>query len=181
LTLLLTDGFDAGANRLGALALRIADRMDTALTGGGARSASSATALSAIYNFLDSPSIDQLSRVLGLTSSATVRLVDGLAADGLATRMGGSDGRVTVIELTPAGRRKAKAMVAARAGVLVDALAPLSARDRAAFERMLDQLLIGLIPKPTGKGWMCRLCDTGVCGAERGEPCPLTQAAFAER
>ena len=181
MTSLLTDKFDAGANRLGALALRITDRMDTALTGGGVRSASSATALSAIYNFLDAPSIDQLHRVLGLTSSATVRLVDRLVGEGLATRTRGSDGRVTVIDLTPAGRRQAKAMVAARAAVLVDALAPLSDRDRATFERMLDQILISLIPKPTGKGWMCRLCDTGVCGAERGGPCPLTQAAFADR
>ena len=79
--------FDQGANRLGALAVRLADRIEVAVTAEGARSLSAATALSAIERFfVDGPSIDALGRVLGLTSSGAVRLVDGLEGQGLATR-----------------------------------------------------------------------------------------------
>jgi DNA-binding MarR family transcriptional regulator len=176
----LTTSFDTGANRFGALALRVTDHLQVALRESGGRSESSAAALSAIHNFLDAPSIDQLSRVLGLTSSATVRLVDGLVAEGLAIRAPGpGDARVSAVRLTPAGRHKARRIVAARAGVLADALAPLSARERAVFCTLVDKILVGLIRRPTDRGWMCRLCDTGTCGAARGEPCPLTRTALA--
>jgi DNA-binding MarR family transcriptional regulator len=175
----LPDGFDAGANRLGALALRVTDRMQTALTDGGARSESSAAALSAIFQFLESPSIDQLSQVLGLSSSATVRLIDGLVADGLVTRTRASDGRVSAVVLTSRGRRRAKAITGARAAVLDDVLAPLSPTERARFDRLVDKVLIGSVRGPRTKGWICRLCDTAVCGAEgRGQPCPVTRAAL---
>ncbi|MEA2703151.1 MAG: hypothetical protein QOD63_1096, partial [Actinomycetota bacterium] len=51
--------FDAGANRLGALALALTDRLQGALraAGSGGLSASSATALSALHTFLDEPSV----------------------------------------------------------------------------------------------------------------------------
>ena len=174
----MSTSFDAGANRLGALALRITDRLHAAVRQAGDRSVSSATALSAIDRFLDARSIDELSRVLGLTSSATVRLVDGLVADGLATRAPGPDARVSVVQLTDAGRRRAKRIVAARAQVLVDTLSPLSADERATFQALADRILVGLVGVPSAQGWMCRLCDTETCGAPRGEPCPITRAAL---
>jgi DNA-binding MarR family transcriptional regulator len=175
----LTTSFDAGANRLGALALRITDRLHAALSRTADRSISSATALSAIHSFLDAPSIDELSRVIGLTSSATVRLVDGLAADGLVERSPGPDARVSRVHLTRTGRILAKRIVAARAAVLVESLAPLTAVERATFLALLDKVLTGLARTPTPSGWMCRLCDTATCGAERGEPCPVTKVALA--
>jgi MarR family transcriptional repressor of emrRAB len=174
----LTTTFDAGANRLGALALRLTDRLDAALRKPGDRSLSAATALSALSCFLDAPSIDRLSQVLGLSSSATVRLVDGLEEAGLAARAPGDDGRVSVVTLTAAGRRRARRIVATRAAVLADALAPLTPRERATFEHLVDKILIGLVRTPATTGWMCRLCDTGTCGAPRGRPCPVTETAL---
>ena len=107
--------FDRGANRLGALALRLADRIEQAVTAEGVRSLSAATALSAIERFfVDEPSIDELRRVLGLTSSGAVRLVDGLETDGLVTRRRGDDGRVSLVALTAKGRRAADAVVTTR-------------------------------------------------------------------
>ena len=175
----MTTSSDPLANRLGALALRITDRMHVAV-GSGGRSLSSATALSALHRFLDRPSIDQLSSVLGLSSSATVRLVDGLVADGLATRASSKDGRVSVVKLTTAGRRQARRIVAARAAVLEDVLTPLSARERATLHELVEKVLIGLVRGPATKGWMCRLCDTRTCGAEPGQPCPITTSALTE-
>lgn len=144
------------------------------------RSLSSATALSALDRFLDAPSIDQLSSVLGLSSSATVRLVDRLVAEGYATRASTSDGRVSVVELTRAGRGEATRIVAARADLLEDIVAPLSTTERAALGELVETLLIGLIRGPAAKAWMCRLCDTQACGARPGQPCPVTIAALVE-
>jgi DNA-binding MarR family transcriptional regulator len=172
--------FDQGANRLGALALRLADRMEVAVTAEGAQSLSAATALSAIERFfVDGPSIDALGKVLGLTSSGAVRLVDGLAAAGLVTRHRGDDGRVSVIVLTAKGRRSATRVTAARAAVLTEALASLTARERETLDAIVDKLLVGLVQGPSPGPAMCRLCATEVCGAERGQPCPVTMLALS--
>jgi DNA-binding MarR family transcriptional regulator len=171
--------FDRTANRLGALALRLADRMEMAVTAEGARSLSVATALSAIERFfVAGPPIDDLRRVLGLTSSGAVRLVDGLEADGLVTRRRGTDGRVSVVTLTARGRRAARAVTDARAAVLTDALTPLTAGERRALAAVVDKVLIGLVRGPRPAAALCRLCATEVCGAARGEPCGITRTAL---
>ena len=171
--------FDRTANRLGALALRLADRLELAVTAEGARSLSAATALSAIERFFTGgPSIDDLRQVLGLTSSGAVRLVDGLEADGLVVRGRGTDGRVSVVTLTAKGRRTARAVVDARAAVLTEALAPLTAAERRTLAPLVDKLLIGLVRGPRPARAMCRLCATEVCGAARGEPCEITRTAL---
>ena len=172
-------GFDRGANRLGALALRLTDRMQLAVTEGGARSPSAAAALSALERFFTgAPSIDDVRRVLGLTSSGAVRLVDTLEADGLVRRGRGADGRVSTVTLTARGRREARAVVDARATVLADALAPLTAEERAALAPIVDKVLVGLVRGPRPPAAMCRLCATEVCGAARGEPCEITRTAL---
>ena len=99
--------FDRAANLLGALSLAMADRMAGVMQGTVAASATAATALSALGDFLDGASIDLLSQVLGLTSSGTVRLVDRLSAAGYVRRAPGADARTTSIVLTEAGRRVA--------------------------------------------------------------------------
>ncbi len=184
----MTATFDAGANRLGALSLRIADLTERAIRVPGARSSSAATALSALATFLERPSVDELSRVLGLSSSATVRVIDGLVAEGLAVRTRGGDRRVSAVRLTPDGRRRAAAIVAARGHLLAEARAVLTEEERRGFDAAVDKILVGLIRTTSApatsaaarpRGWMCRLCDTGVCGATAaGQPCPVTLAAL---
>ena len=143
--------FDAGANRLGALALALTDRLQASMKAGG-RSASAGTALSALYSFLDEPSVEQLGRVVGLTSSGAVRLVDGLEAEDLVTRRRGTDARVTVVTLTQAGRQAAEAVMASRSSVLREALAPLSASERASFDESLSRVLVALVQARAGAG-----------------------------
>jgi DNA-binding MarR family transcriptional regulator len=168
--------FDRGANLLGALGLRVADRIRAAVT--TETSESAATALSAIHNFLDAPRIDQLAQVVGLSSSGTVRLVDGLAAQGLVVRRRGSDRRESVVALTAQGRQLARKVVRARAATLAEALEPLSKTERAAFTAAVEKILVGVVRGPRGRGWMCRLCDTATCGAQRGQPCSITRDAL---
>jgi hypothetical protein len=57
---------------------------------------------------------------------------------------------------------------------LTEALEPLSKTERAAFAAALEKILVGLVRGPPGRGWMCRLCDTATCGAERAQPCSIT-------
>jgi DNA-binding MarR family transcriptional regulator len=171
---------DRAGNLLGALSLAIADRTADVMEGAAPPSVTSGAALSALLHFLDRPSIDLLRRVLGLTSSGTVRLVDRLEREGLVVRGTGADGRVTTIVLTADGRRAARRAAAARADVLESALAALAPNERKAFDELAGKLLVGMIRDPGATRWMCRLCDTGACGRERGR-CPVANATGAVR
>jgi len=168
--------FDGTANRLGALALAVGDRMQEAAAGQAGHSDSAAAALSALVHILDRPSVDHLRRLLGLTSSGTVRLLDRLQEHGYIKRVPGRDGRETAITLTAAGRRAAGRVTKARAQVLEEALAPLSAGERETLDAALSKILVGLMREPGAVRWTCRLCDTHACGRYVGG-CPVGNAA----
>lgn len=170
--------FDRPGNLLGALSLAIADRSSDAVGGACGQSETAAVALSALYHFLEDPSMDLLHRVLGLTPSGTVRLVDRLQAAGYVTRGPAEDGRSVSLRLTASGRRAAKRVTTARAEVLADALAVLEPDERQSFEIALSRVLVGLIRGPGAVRWMCRLCDTTACGRKTHD-CPVANAARA--
>jgi DNA-binding MarR family transcriptional regulator len=172
----------AEANVLGALALFLTDATADAIEAAG-HADSAAAALSALQQFLDRPTLDQLRRVLGLTPSGAVRLVDRLAADGLVTRGPGDDGRSRSVSLTAKGRRAAERVQAARTKVLERALAELTSRQRAALHSLTTQVLASLARDKVhsgqaGRGWTCRLCDLVACGRPDGL-CPAANAARA--
>jgi len=168
---------DRSANVLGALALLVGDRMAEAVGDAAGHSVTAAIALSALHHFLDRPSIDQLRRVLNLSPSGTVRLVDRLEADGLVVRRPGADGRSTAVALTDAGQEAAARVTAARSEVVSGMLAAISPEDRAALERIAARMLAAVLlaPGPEPPPWVCRLCDTGVCGQADGA-CPISRA-----
>jgi DNA-binding MarR family transcriptional regulator len=167
------------ANVLGALALVIADRTSGAVD----QSHTGAAALSALDQFLDGCSVDRLRRVLGLTPSGTVRLVDRLQAAGLMRRGAGGDARTRSLTLTAAGTRAARRGAAARAAVLEDALSALAPEERRTLERLTSKVLDGVVrsklaeQEPTP--WICRLCDLRACGRDDGT-CPAAKAARDE-
>jgi DNA-binding MarR family transcriptional regulator len=167
-------GADAGGlgNRLGALALAIDDRASEAVAVAAGRSESAAAALSAMHQFLNRPPIELLARVLGLTHSGTVRLVDRLEQDGLVRRGPGGDGRSTAVSLTASGRRAAARVAAARAQVLDGALEVLSPAERRSLDQLIGRILVGMMREPGATRWMCRLCDLHACGRDTGD-CPV--------
>jgi DNA-binding MarR family transcriptional regulator len=160
------------ANLLGALALVVHDRLSEAL----GQSETSAAALASLHNFLDRPTIDLLHRVLGLTSSGTVRLVDRLQDEGYLERGAGDDGRSTAVRLTRQGRAAARRVTAARADVLDHALATLTEDERAVLDTLLSRMLVGMMRGPGAQRFMCRLCDARACGHADGR-CPVGSAA----
>ena len=165
------------ANVLGALALAVTDRMTAAMEGAAGQSSAAAAALSALDQFLDGASIDVLGRVLGLTSSGTVRLVDRLEVAGhvrRATAM--DDARSTVVHLTAGGRRVARRIAAARLALVEEALATLTLKQLADLEGVLAPILTGLIRGPEATRWICRACDLAACGRDAGR-CPVANEA----
>jgi DNA-binding MarR family transcriptional regulator len=168
--------FDRTGNLLGALSLSVADRTSDAAGDAAGQAQTAAIALSALHQFLDRPSVDLLRRVLGLTPSGTVRLVDRLEDAGYVRRRPGADGRSVSVELTASGRRAARRVSEARAGVLQAALSVLPADEREQFEEALSKVLVGLMRGPGAVRWMCRLCDMTACGRDEGK-CPVANAA----
>lgn len=169
---------DRPANVFGALALVVADQMADVTAATAGRADSAPAALAALLHFLDRPTVDRLSQVLGLSSSGTVRLVDRLAESGYLERAEGADRRSTSIVLTEVGRAVAEQVCSARADVLQHALAVLSPQERAVFDALIGKMLVGMMRGPGAVRWICRLCDTGIC---RGSPggCPVGTAARA--
>jgi DNA-binding MarR family transcriptional regulator len=168
---------DRTANLLGVLSLTVADRTADAVSDASGQSRTAATALSALYHFLDGPSVDLLGRVLGLTPSGTVRLVDRLEQAGYAARRSrDGDARSVSVWLTASGRGAAQRVSGARATMLEDALAELPPEERQTLDRIVSRLLVGMIRGPGAIRWMCRLCDTTACGRDQGS-CPVANAA----
>jgi DNA-binding MarR family transcriptional regulator len=170
-------------NVLGALSLVVADQMSDAVAAAGGQSQTAAAALSALEHFRDGCSIDTLRRMLGLTSSGTVRLVDRLEGAGQVERRAGPDARTASITLTASGHRAAARITAARAAVLEEALSALSAQERQTMARLTARMLGGVVRRKLAREaqatrWICRLCDMHACGRAEGR-CPAATAAAA--
>jgi DNA-binding MarR family transcriptional regulator len=153
------------ANVLGACALAVTARLRT-----GAADA----ALVALSDWLGGTTIDGLARVLDLSHSGAVRLVDRLEREGRVERRSGADGRSVAVHLTPAGMAAAEALREAREAALVAVLGPLDAGERAQLTGLLGRLLGGMTPDRAAARRTCRLCDAQACG--HPDHCPVTQA-----
>lgn len=164
-----------GANLLGTLSLAIADRIREEATARAPSTGGAPAAIVALDTFLAGASIIELSRVLELSHSATVRLVDKLERAGLLQRRPGEDARAVAIWPTPAGRELAREIKRARLEALDDLLHPLSEGERAELVRLQEKMLASLVMAGDDPRRICRLCDAEACGHEIG-CCPVTEA-----
>jgi DNA-binding MarR family transcriptional regulator len=153
-------------NALGALALEVARRVQEAGEAASPHGASVPAALTALHGFTGGQSIDALRRVVGLTHSGAVRLVDRLAAAGLVERRVGADGRAVALQLTPEGRRAARRVLARREAAIGTVLAPLSPRERTDLARLHERLLTQMTEDQGDRRRVCRLCDVDACGRD---------------
>jgi DNA-binding MarR family transcriptional regulator len=160
-------------NTLGALAVAISDRLLAELRHGYDLAPSDAAGLVVLAR-IPQP-IEAVRRQVGLSHSATVRLVDRLEAAGLAARVPGRDGRTVNVRLTATGTQEARRLLEERQRIMSDVLAHLSVDERltlaAVVERLLEQLAVD---------WrvamhICRLCD--LPGCESDWPCPVAVGA----
>ncbi len=172
------------ANLIGAWTLAVADSVTAAAATAAGRGGQAPAALVALHEFAAGSTIDQLRKVLAISHSTTVRLIDGLVADGHVSRTHHTDDRRSVaLTLTPAGRRAARKILAARREALHRPLEGLSEQERRSLMRLAETLTGQLVDlklderargNDPSSGWLCRLCDFGACGRPYGL-CPAAE------
>ena len=158
------------ANLLGALAGEVTERLERRLKSHPSQTDSAAAALN-VLSFWDGASNGELARVLGLSHTATVRLVDRLEAEGLVESQAGRDRRAVALHLTEAGRARAKAVLADRCAALSEVTDVLTPSEQTVLAGLLEKMLRGVTTGGMmGAAHICRLCDEVVC--PEGE-CPV--------
>ncbi|HET6505146.1 MAG TPA: MarR family winged helix-turn-helix transcriptional regulator [Baekduia sp.] len=161
-------------NRLGAAALLI----DDAVRRRTADVAVDAEALTALVNFGHGRRIEELRAALSLSQPGGAHLVTRLERAGLAVRAPDpSDGRGTLVRLTPRGRAAARRAIAAREDAIRAVVGPLDAAEQEVLLRVLDGLLARASASRRDARRVCRQCDGAACG-HPGD-CPVTRAADA--
>ena len=165
------------ANILAAFALALTDKVEHGLSAVGGRSAMSSAALIQI-GFAPGVSIETLRTVIGLSHSATVRVVDQLERDGLAKRVRGAvkDSRVAALSLTDEGERAMRRELASRGAVTERLIERLSDGEIETMLGLLAKAAPALVATEVEEEIACRLCDLSVCPQDS---CPISGCSGA--
>lgn len=160
-------------NLFGALVTALNDELESATEHAADHGAAFPAALTSIQGE-PGLSIDQLRRILGLSHSGAVRLLDRLESDKAVERKAGPDGRTVALHLTVTGQRQARAVQSARRAALSEALQLLSVKEQGQLLRLVEKLLGGLTRSTEHSDHICRLCDLTACPDPN---CPVACAA----
>src|SRR5947208_1026101 len=155
------------ANLLGALSLAVMDRIEQGAQEIIGRGGETPAAL-VVIGYGQGMTNDKLRRILGLSHSGTVRLVDRLVSDKLVERRAGKDGREVALYLTATGAATRNDLLASRISAvasLLDALPPAKTKRLGALIR---ELLARQNTSELDRFTICRMCDDSVC-----TKCPL--------
>ncbi len=150
------------SNLLGVVGLAVADRIESATREILKHSGETPAALVVIGYGLG-PSNDELRRILGLSHSGTVRLVDRLVADGLVERRPGSDARTVALYVSKRGKVLRDKILKGRLAAISPLLEPLSAEEEKTLAELLHKLLSSMETTDLQRRTLCRLCDDRVC------------------
>lgn len=162
------------ANKLGAFGVLLSDALGNAT----ADLSPSAAALLLSLFYRQDLTITALAKVAGIAQPTAVRVLDGLVRQGFIERKGRA-GRTTVLCVTRAGRKRARALQCARLSAMGSVLITLPPQERAAFGRALDAILAATTTSRSFARKTCRLCDHSIC---EGSRCPIgTRATEIER
>jgi MarR family transcriptional repressor of emrRAB len=165
------------ANRLGATALTLSDRIREATEAATGLAGGIPAALVSLHEWADGSSVDVLAEAMRVSHSRAVRVVDRLEADGLARREPDpSDGRRALVWLEPSGSDLARRALDARSRVLHAAVGELDPGDVRDLERLLGSLLDATTVDVRAVAGTCRLCDAHAGGHFEGA-CPVSRAA----
>ena len=155
------------ANLLGALSLAVMDRIEQ-----GARDiighAGETPAALIVIGYGQGMTNDKLRRILGLSHSGTVRLVDRLVSDRLVERRPGKDGREVALHLTAKGAASRKDLLTSRISAVASFVDVLSPSERKRLGELIRDVLARQDTSEMDRFTICRMCDNGVCSN-----CPL--------
>lgn len=150
------------ANLLGVVGLAVANRIeDTARE--ILKHAGETPAALVVIGYDLGPSNDQLRRVLGLSHSGTVRLVDRLVADGLIERRQGQDKREIALYVSKRGRALREKILKERLAAIRPFLSPLTREEQGTLDALLHKMLASMDTTDLERKSLCRLCDDRVC------------------
>jgi MarR family transcriptional regulator, negative regulator of the multidrug operon emrRAB len=157
-------------NLAGALSVAISDRVNAAaedLVGMGGESPA------AIVQVGTSPglTITALGSALGLTHSATVRVVAKLERAKLVRKVRGEDAREVCVSLSAAGEKLLAKIATAREAVIAKVMKPLDDHQRGALTDLLVSVLNKVARDEEDGERICRMCDEGCC---KQDGCPVT-------
>jgi MarR family transcriptional repressor of emrRAB len=157
------------ANLLGALAIGVTDRVQRETEAAAGHSGGRAAALANLAQW-PGDTIEELRHMLGLTHSATVRVVDGLVADGLVEREHVGGGPAVRPLLTRSGQAEARRVLAARNQVLGWLVGEVSDAELRRMTPIVERLLEKLTSDFNAGELICRLCELEACPQDR---CPV--------
>ena len=155
------------ANILGALSLAVMDRIEEGARVILGRGGETPAAI-VVIGYGQGMTNDTLRRILGLSHSGTVRLVDRLVSDRLVERRAGKDGREVALHLTAKGAGVRNTLMASRISALEALLSVLSPAKQKQFGKLVHELLAGQDTSELERFTICRMCDDRVC-----TQCPL--------
>ena len=163
-------------NLLGAAVTALHDELEAATASAAEHGAAFPAALVSVH-WAPGLSIEQLRRILGLSHSGTVRLLDQLEREGAVEREAGRDGRSVAVHLTAPGRRHVRTILDRRRSVMGHALELLAPAEQDQLRHLVEKLLAGTTRDREHAEHICRLCDEAACpiaacpveGAVRGE------------
>ncbi|WP_282607356.1 MarR family winged helix-turn-helix transcriptional regulator [Pelagibius sp. Alg239-R121] len=156
------------ANLLGAAVLGLHDELKQSVEKRSGRAGEAPAALNAIGH-QPGLSNDALSRLLGLTHTGTVRLIDRLLEDGLVERRSAArDKRGVALYLTAQGKTVRAEILQDREAALAPLVSRLSAGEQKTLGTLLGKLLNGVSRDDSHKLRICRLCDSRAC-----KDCPI--------
>jgi len=151
-------------NTLNNLILSLSERVHESVTQSNGDQSTSAAATLAILASHPGLSIKGIAEHLGLSHSATVRLIDRLEKDWLVRRSR-KRGREVRIELTATGQRAARRLNTARQQAMADLLEGVSEEGHRNLRSGLSELLAANAGRDTMPTRWCRLCDKDGCDA----------------
>lgn len=150
------------ANLLGVVGLAVADLIeDTARE--ILKHVGETPAALVVIGYDLGPSNDQLRRILCLSHSGTVRLIDRLVADGLVERREGRDRRAVALYLSKRGRTLREEILKERLAAIRPLLAPLTGVEQETLAALLHKMLSSMETTDMERRTLCRLCDDRVC------------------
>ena len=162
-------------NVIGAMALGLADAVIRETENQAPEKGQAAAAIALLRHEPSMP-IEQMRRALGLSHSATVRLIDRLVTDDLVVRRPGvSDRRAVALHLTEAGETSCNAILSSRFARIAKALECFDPLEKETFRLLTEKFLSNFVEDLDHAYSVCRLCDLSAC-----PDCPVECALEAK-
>lgn len=155
------------SNLLGVVGLAVAGRIEESAQE-ILRHAGETPAALVVIGYDLGPTNDQLRRILGLSHSGTVRLVDRLVLEGLVERREGRDKREVALYATKRGKALREQILKGRLAAIRPFLTPLTRDEQEALAALLHKMLSSMDTTDMERRNLCRLCDNRVCS-----DCPI--------